>query len=77
MDPLVAVRHAGLIGLKDKFDVAFACDTDHDRHGIVTEAGLMQPESLSGGVRSITCSRTATGLGGGCGGGQDGGAAAA
>ena len=35
---------AGLIGLKDKFDVAFACDTDHDRHGIVTPgAGLLNP----------------------------------
>jgi phosphoglucomutase len=33
-----------LIALKDKFDVAFACDTDHDRHGIVTtSAGLMRP----------------------------------
>ena len=35
---------AGLIELKDKFDVAFACDTDHDRHGIVTRsAGLLIP----------------------------------
>ena len=35
---------AGLIGLKDRFDVAFACDTDHDRHGIVTpSAGLLNP----------------------------------
>jgi phosphoglucomutase len=33
-----------LIGLKDRFDIAFACDTDHDRHGIVTRsAGLLQP----------------------------------
>jgi phosphoglucomutase len=33
-----------LIGLKDKFDIAFACDTDHDRHGIVTPtAGLLNP----------------------------------
>ncbi|NJD68162.1 MAG: alpha-D-glucose phosphate-specific phosphoglucomutase [Candidatus Methylomirabilota bacterium] len=33
-----------LIGLKDRFEVAFACDTDHDRHGIVTRsAGLLQP----------------------------------
>ncbi len=33
-----------LITLKDRFDVAFACDTDHDRHGIVTRgAGLMPP----------------------------------
>jgi phosphoglucomutase len=33
-----------LIALKDRYDVAFACDTDHDRHGIVTaSAGLMPP----------------------------------
>ncbi|MBI3524349.1 MAG: alpha-D-glucose phosphate-specific phosphoglucomutase [Betaproteobacteria bacterium] len=35
-----------LIGLKDRdrFDIAFACDTDHDRHGIVTSsAGLLPP----------------------------------
>jgi phosphoglucomutase len=35
---------AGLIALKDKFDVAWACDTDHDRHGIVARsAGLLNP----------------------------------
>lgn len=35
---------ASLIALKDRFDVAFACDTDHDRHGIVTPtSGLMNP----------------------------------
>jgi phosphoglucomutase len=35
---------AGLIALKDKYDLAFACDTDHDRHGIVTRgAGLLKP----------------------------------
>ena len=35
---------ASLIALKDRFDVAFACDTDHDRHGVVTRiAGLMNP----------------------------------
>jgi phosphoglucomutase len=33
-----------LIGFKDRFDVAWACDTDHDRHGIVTRnAGLLNP----------------------------------
>jgi phosphoglucomutase len=33
-----------LIDLKDRFAIAFACDTDHDRHGIVTRsAGLMPP----------------------------------
>jgi len=35
---------AGLIESRDRFDVAFACDTDHDRHGIVTRsAGLLNP----------------------------------
>ena len=35
---------AGLIALRDKFDVAFANDTDADRHGIVTRSGgLMNP----------------------------------
>jgi phosphoglucomutase len=35
---------AGLIDLKDRFDVAFAADTDHDRHGIVTPTGgLLNP----------------------------------
>jgi phosphoglucomutase len=34
----------GLIGLKDRFDIAFGCDTDHDRHGVVTKsAGLLPP----------------------------------
>lgn len=34
---------AGLLALKDKYDIAFANDTDHDRHGIITPAGLMNP----------------------------------
>ncbi|MGE5569644.1 MAG: phosphoglucomutase (alpha-D-glucose-1,6-bisphosphate-dependent) [Rhodospirillales bacterium] len=35
---------AGLIALKDRFSLAVACDTDHDRHGIVTRSsGLMNP----------------------------------
>lgn len=35
---------ASLIGLKDRFDVAFGNDTDYDRHGIVTKgAGLLNP----------------------------------
>ena len=42
MDPSSSYAMQRLIGLKDKFDVAFACDTDHDRHGIVTRSvGLM------------------------------------
>ncbi|HEU4523067.1 MAG TPA: phosphoglucomutase (alpha-D-glucose-1,6-bisphosphate-dependent), partial [Thermoanaerobaculia bacterium] len=35
---------AGLIALRDRFDVAFGNDTDNDRHGIVTpSAGLLNP----------------------------------
>lgn len=35
---------AGLVELKDRFDIAFGNDTDYDRHGIVTPgAGLLNP----------------------------------
>ncbi len=35
---------AGLVAMRDRFDVAFANDTDNDRHGVVTRsAGLMNP----------------------------------
>ena len=44
MDPSSPYAMRRLIGLKDRFEVAFACDTDHDRHGIVTRsAGLLPP----------------------------------
>ncbi|MEP6883882.1 MAG: phosphoglucomutase (alpha-D-glucose-1,6-bisphosphate-dependent) [Gammaproteobacteria bacterium] len=44
MDPSSSYAMQRLIHLKDKFDIAFACDTDHDRHGIVTaSSGLMPP----------------------------------
>ena len=44
MDPSSSYAMQRLIGLKDRFDIAFACDTDADRHGIVTrKAGLMNP----------------------------------
>ena len=46
MDPSSPYAMARLVDLKDRFDVAFACDTDHDRHGIVTRsAGLMLPNN--------------------------------
>lgn len=42
MDPSSSYTMRNLIGLKDRFDVAFASDPDHDRHGIVTRsAGLL------------------------------------
>lgn len=44
MDPSSAYAMRRLIDLKDRYDIAFACDTDHDRHGIVTpSAGLLPP----------------------------------
>ena len=44
MDPSSPYAMQGLIGLKDRFDIAFACDTDHDRHGVVTRgSGLLPP----------------------------------
>jgi phosphoglucomutase len=43
MDPSSPYAMQRLIALKDTYDVAFACDTDHDRHGIVTPGGLMPP----------------------------------
>ncbi|KIC74941.1 Phosphoglucomutase [Neochlamydia sp. TUME1] len=44
MDPSSAYAMQGLITLKNRFDIAFACDTDHDRHGIVTKSsGLLPP----------------------------------
>jgi phosphoglucomutase len=44
MDPSSSYAMQRLIGLKDQFKIAFACDTDHDRHGIVTRsAGLLPP----------------------------------
>ncbi len=44
MDPSSAYAMQRLIGMKDRFDLSFACDTDHDRHGIVTKnEGLLPP----------------------------------
>ncbi|HEY0297440.1 MAG TPA: phosphoglucomutase (alpha-D-glucose-1,6-bisphosphate-dependent) [Bordetella sp.] len=43
MDPSSSYAMQTLIGQRDHFDVAFACDTDHDRHGIVTRYGGLLP----------------------------------
>ena len=44
MDPSSACAMQRLLSLKDRFDIAFACDPDHDRHGIVTRThGLLPP----------------------------------
>ncbi len=43
MDPSSPYAMQRLLALKDRYDVAFACDTDHDRHGVVTRSsGLLK-----------------------------------
>lgn len=45
MDPSSTYAMQRLIGLKDRFDIAFACDTDHDRHGIVAPSVGLLPSN--------------------------------
>ena len=60
MDPSSPDAMQRLIALKDKFDIAFASDTDHDRHGIVTKgSGLLPPNHyLSVCVSYLFANRT-------------------
>lgn len=60
MDPSSPYAMQRLIALKDEFDIAFASDTDHDRHGIVTKAsGLLPPNHyLSVCVHYLFSNRT-------------------
>ena len=60
MDPSSPYAMQRLIGMKDRFDIAFACDTDHDRHGIVTRSGgLAAAQSLSLGGHPLPLSTSA------------------
>ncbi len=43
MDPSSPYAMKSVLDKMDKFDLAFACDTDHDRHGIVTRHGGLLP----------------------------------
>lgn len=43
MDPSSSYVMKSLIGTKDQYDIAFACDTDHDRHGIITKSSGLMP----------------------------------
>jgi phosphoglucomutase len=46
MDPSSSYAMQRLIKMKDRFDISFACDTDHDRHGIITRSeGLLNPNN--------------------------------
>lgn len=60
MDPSSAYAMQSLIALKERFDIAAACDTDHDRHGIVAAStGLMPPNHyLSVAIQHLLRQRT-------------------
>jgi phosphoglucomutase len=45
MDPSSPFAMQKLLAMKDSFDIAFACDTDHDRHGIVTRSAGLLPSN--------------------------------
>jgi phosphoglucomutase len=59
MDPSSPYAMAGLVGLKDRFQIAFANDPDADRHGIVTRSqGLMNPNHyLAVAIRYLLTNR--------------------
>jgi phosphoglucomutase len=60
MDPSSEYAMRSLVSLKDRFDIAFACDTDHDRHGIVAPSvGLLPPNHyLCACIHYLFTSRT-------------------
>jgi phosphoglucomutase len=47
MDPSSSYAMQRLIAMKDRFDISFACDPDHDRHGIVTRSSGLLPANHS------------------------------
>jgi phosphoglucomutase len=61
MDPSSPYAMARMVDLKDRFDVAFACDTDADRHGIVSHSqGLLEPNHyLSASISYLFANRPA------------------
>jgi phosphoglucomutase len=60
MDPSSVYAMQRLIDLKDRYDIAFACDTDHDRHGIVTPNDGLMPANhyLSAAIDYLFQNRT-------------------
>ena len=59
MDPSSPYAMARMVGLKERFDVAFASDTDADRHGIVSRSqGLLEPNHyLSAAISYLFANR--------------------
>ena len=56
MDPSSSYAMRNLVDLKDRFDIAFACDTDHDRHGIVTRSAGLLPDGIPAQANPIASS---------------------
>ena len=61
MDPSSPYAMQRLLAMQDRFDIAFACDPDHDRHGIVSRvAGLLPPNHyLAVAIDYLFAARTA------------------
>lgn len=59
MDPSSSYAMQRLIAMKDKFDISFACDTDHDRHGIVAPSVGLLPANhfLAVAIDYLYCNR--------------------
>jgi len=72
MDPSSPYAMQRLIGLKDRFDIAFACDTDHDSMGLLLKRGPSAAQSLPFSRHLISLSTPAE-VAQGSGGRQDGG----
>lgn len=58
MDPSSTYAVQSLIGLEDRFEVAFACDTDHDRHGSSPGTRACRRPTITFPSPSSTCFAT-------------------
>ncbi|HEY1792666.1 MAG TPA: phosphoglucomutase (alpha-D-glucose-1,6-bisphosphate-dependent) [Opitutaceae bacterium] len=69
MDPSSAYAMQRLIGMRDRFDLSFGCDTDHDRHGIVTRSVGLMPANhfLCAAIHHLFTNRPGWPRGGGVG----------
>lgn len=55
MDPSSTYAMQGVVSLRERFDLTAACDTDHDRHGVVTPAGLMPANDYLAAMADYLC----------------------
>ena len=59
MDPSSPYAMQRLIAMKDDYDISFACDTDYDRHGIVTKSSGLLIQIIIYRWRFLTCCKIA------------------